>query len=145
MLTEGDGESFRLMDHLRPHWKEFAIALRFPSHSIATIQGSNDPLYQLLSEWLREANVGEDTRPVTWKTFIESLHLANIHEEADTLEKHFVLTDDRVAASQFGILLTDFVHKLYLIILIITIQGKRKHSNVEENQAEGSVPLTHNL
>ena len=112
------------MDRLRPHWKQFAIALRFPSHSIATIQDSNDPLYQLLSEWLRGANLGEDTRPVTWKTLIESLHLANIHEEADTLEKHFVLTDERVTASQFGILLTDCVHKLYLIVLIIAISRK---------------------
>ena len=103
MSTEGIGEEpFRLMDRLRPHWKEFAIALRFPSHSIATIQDSNDPLYQLLSEWLRGANLGEDTRRVTWKTLIEALRKANIHEEADTLEKHFVLTEKRIVAPHFG-------------------------------------------
>ena len=102
MLTEGDEESFRLLDRLRPHWKEFAIALRFPSHSIATIKGSDDPLYQLLSEWLRGANLGEDTRPVTWRTLIEALHMANVHEEAEMLEKHFVLTEKRIVTPQFG-------------------------------------------
>ena len=102
MSTEGDEESFRLMDRLKPHWKQFAIALKFPLHSIATIQSSNDPVYQVLSEWLRGANLGEDTRPVTWKTLIEALHNANIHEEADTLEKHFVLTEKGVVVSHFG-------------------------------------------
>ena len=101
MAIVSDKEPFRLLDRLKPHWKEFAIALRFPPHSIATIEGSNDPVCQLLSEWLRGANVREDTRPVTWKTLIEALRKAGIHNEADILEKHFVLKT-AVVASQFG-------------------------------------------
>ena len=101
MPIVGDKEPFRLLDRLKPHWKEFAIALRFPPHSIATVEGSNDPVYQLLSEWLRGANVGKDTRPITWKTLIEALHKAGIHNEADILEKHFVLKT-AVVALQFG-------------------------------------------
>ena len=129
MSIVGDKEPFRLMDRLRPHWKEFAIALGFPPHSIATIEGSNDPLYQLLSEWLRGANLGKDKRPITWKTLIDALHKANIHEEADTLEKHFGLTDKRVVASQFGMYFYNIAvcaHKLYLFyyFLIITISRK---------------------
>ena len=112
MPIVGDKEPFRLLDRLKPYWKDFAVALRFPPHSIATIEGSNNPVYQLLSEWLQGANVGKDTRPVTWKTLIEALRKAGIHSEADILEKHFVLKT-AVVASQFGMqVITDCAHKL---------------------------------
>ena len=98
-----DGKSFRLMDHLKLQWKELAIALKFPSHSIGAIEDSRDPVYQLMSDWLEGANMEEDTRPITWGTLIEALHMAKIHGQADILEKHFVLTEKSlVLASQFG-------------------------------------------
>ena len=99
-----DGEQqFRLMDRLKPHWEELAIALKFPSHSIGAIKHSEKPVYQLLSVWLERANMEEDIRPITWRTLIEALHNAKIHGEADTLEKHFGLTEkSAVVASQSG-------------------------------------------
>ena len=50
----------------------------------------DDPVYYLLSEWLRGANQERDSRPVTWGTLITALRKANVQEEADILEKHFV-------------------------------------------------------
>ena len=98
-----DGEThFRLMEHLQFRWRSLAIALKFPFHSIEAIEHSKNPIYQPLSEWLQGANMKEDTRPLTWTTLIEALREAKIHEEADTLEKHFVLAEKRVVASQFG-------------------------------------------
>ena len=98
-----DGEThFRLIERLQVRWRNLAIALKFPPHSIETIEYSKNSIYQLLSEWLQGANTEEDTRPVTWRTLIEALHEAKIHEEADTLEKHFVLTEKRIVALQFG-------------------------------------------
>ena len=98
-----DGEThFRLIERLQVRWRNLAIALKFPPHSIETIEHSKNSIYQLLSEWLQGANMKEDTRPLTWRTLIEALHEAKIHEEADTLEKHFVLTEKRIVALQFG-------------------------------------------
>ena len=113
-----DGEKpFRLMDRLKLHWKELAIALKFPSHSIGAIEDSKDPVYQLLSDWLKGANMEEDTRTITWRTLIEALHMAKIHGEAATLEKHFTLTEkSAVVASQSSMymVITDCAHNYYL-------------------------------
>ena len=99
-----DGEThFRLMERLQVRWKSLAIALKFSPRSIEAIEHNKDSIYKLLSDWLQGANMEEDTRPVTWRTRIEALRVAKIHEEADTLEKHFVLTENSVVASQFGI------------------------------------------
>ena len=77
---------FRLRDRLQPRWKELAIALGFPEHSIATMEREDQPVYYLFREWLREANLDEDSRPLTWRTLITALRDANIQEEANTLE-----------------------------------------------------------
>ena len=117
-----DGEKpFRLMDHLKLHWKELAIALKFPSHSIGAIEDSKDPVYQLLSDWLKGANMEEDTRPITWRTLIEALRMAKIHGEADTLEKNFALTEkSAVVASQTGMymVITDCAQLLFMNLLV---------------------------
>ena len=98
-----DGETrFRLMERLQVRWKNLAIALKFSLHSIEAIERNKDSIYKLLSDWLQGANMEEDTRPVTWRTLIEALREAKIHDEADTLEKHFVLIEKSVVASQFG-------------------------------------------
>ena len=56
------------------------------------MEHKDDPVYHLLSEWLRGANQERDSRPVTWATLITALRDANVQEEADILEKHFVET-----------------------------------------------------
>ena len=87
---DGEGVHFRLMNQVTPHWRRFAIALKFAPHEIAIMERKDDPVYYLLTEWLRGANQERDKRPVTWKTFITALHDANIQEEATILENHFI-------------------------------------------------------
>ena len=87
---DGRAVHFRLMDKLSPHWRKLAIALKLSIHEIATMKHEDDPVFYLLSEWLRGANQEVDPRPVTWRTLIEALRLANVQEEATVLEKHFL-------------------------------------------------------
>ena len=87
---DGKDVHFRLMDQVKPHWRRLAIALKFPNHEISNIASQDDPVYYLLSEWLRGANMEKDLRPVTWGTFITALHDANIQGEATVLESHFI-------------------------------------------------------
>ena len=87
---DGRDVHFRLMDQLKPHWRRLAIALKFPQYEIAIMENKNDPMYYLLSEWLRGANQQKDSRPVTWETLIEALQQANVQEEVAILAKHFI-------------------------------------------------------
>ena len=87
---DGRDVHFRLMEQVRPHWRILAIALRFPHHTIAIMENKDDPMCYLLIEWLRGANQEKDPRPVTWGTFIKVLRHANVQEEANVLEKHFI-------------------------------------------------------
>ena len=87
---DGTDTHFRLMDQLQPHWRRLAIALKFRQCDITFMKQEDDPVYHLLSEWLRRANQERDSRPVTWATLITALHKANVQEEANILEKHFV-------------------------------------------------------
>ena len=87
---DGKDVHVRLMDQVKPHWRRLAIALDFPEHEIATMESKDDPVYYLLSEWLRGANKEKDPRPVTWGTFVTALRDANIQEEATVLESHFI-------------------------------------------------------
>ena len=80
----------RLMQQVRPHWRELAIALKFPEYEIAIMEKKDNPVYYLFSEWLREANQEKDPRPVTWRTLIEALRHAGVQEEANVLEKHII-------------------------------------------------------
>ena len=91
-FTSEDGKTihFRLMDQVKPHWKELAIALNFPLHKIADMQSKDDPVYYILTEWLQGANKENDSRPVTWRTLIEALQDANVQNEANILEQHCV-------------------------------------------------------
>ena len=59
---------FRFMDQLKPHWRRLAIALKFSPLKIAILEKKDNPVYYLLSEWLRGANQEKDPRPVTWRT-----------------------------------------------------------------------------
>ena len=90
--TAEDGRDVHLglMDQLKPHWRRLAIALKFPQYEIAIMENKNDPMYYLLSEWLRGANQRKDPRPVTWRTLIEALQQANVQEEVAILAKHFI-------------------------------------------------------
>ena len=87
---DGRDVHFRLMDQLKSHWRRLAIALKFPQHQMDTIKHEDDPVLYLMSEWLQGANQEKDPRPVTWRTFIEALRHANVQEEANVLEKHFI-------------------------------------------------------
>ena len=87
---DGRDVHFRLMDQLKPYWKRFAIALKFPQHEIAVMKQEDDPVFYLISEWLRGANQEVDSRPVTWRTLIEALQCANVQEEATILKRHFI-------------------------------------------------------
>ena len=90
--TNKDGKTinFRLIDQLKPHWRRLATALMFPQHKIAAIADENDPMYCIFSEWLQGANQEKDSRPVTWRTLINALRVANVHNEANILEQHCV-------------------------------------------------------
>ena len=82
---------FRLMDQIRPHFIPVAIALNFQYHEVAAMERSIDnPVYHLLSEWLRGAKQDEDQRPVTWRTLITALREARLREAANCLEKYMV-------------------------------------------------------
>ena len=87
---DGRDTRFRLMSQLYPYWRRLAIALKFLPCDISVMEHKDDPVYHLLSEWLRGANQERDSRPVTWATLITALRDANNQEEADILEKHFV-------------------------------------------------------
>ena len=90
--TGEDGKKgrLRLMEQVRPHWRILAIALKFPQHEIAALEHKDDPVYYLLSEWLRGANMKNDPRPVTWRTLVTALDDANIQDVATVLESHFI-------------------------------------------------------
>ena len=94
--TGEDGEDvhFRLMDQVKPHWRRLAIALKFPQHEIATMENKDDPVYYLLTEWLRGANQEKDKRPVIWGTLVQALRFANIQEESNILEKQVFISDN---------------------------------------------------
>ena len=87
---DGRDTRFRLMDQLHPHWRRLAIALKFQLCDITVMKQEDDPVFHLLSEWLRGANQERDSRPVTWRTLITALRDANVQEEANILEDQFV-------------------------------------------------------
>ena len=87
---DGRDRHFRLMDQLRPHWRRLAVALKFHHSDITAMERKDDSVVYLLGKWLRGDNQEWDSRPVTWATLITALREANVHEEADILEKHFV-------------------------------------------------------
>ena len=98
---------FRLMEQVNSSWRRLAIGLKFPQHRIATIEEKDDPVYYLLSEWLRGANQGIDLRPITWESLIASLRDANLQLEADTLENHLIQIETASSAvSRVGELTT---------------------------------------
>ena len=90
---DGRDVHIRLMDQLKPHWRRLAIALKFSQHEIAMMESKDDPMFYFFFDWLRGANQERDSRPVTWATLITALRLANVQEEANMLEKHFVQTE----------------------------------------------------
>ena len=75
---DGRDTHFRLMDQLQPHWRRLAIALKFRQCDIAVMKQEDDPVYHLLSEWLRGANQERDSRPVTWGTLITAVHYVKL-------------------------------------------------------------------
>ena len=98
---DGRNVHFRLTQQVRPHWRDLAIALKFPPYEIAIMEKKDDPVYYLFSEWLREANQANDPRPVTWRTLIEALRHANVQKEANVLEKHFIEVSVRAADGKY--------------------------------------------
>ena len=91
VIVDGKRRSFRLMDRLEPYMASVAIALGFPHYRIEIFKRSNSPVFDLLSEWLRGANMEEDRRPLTWETLITALQAAKLHEEATILENHLAV------------------------------------------------------
>ena len=90
---DGRDTRFRLMNQLQPHWRRLAVALKFHHSDITVMEHKDDPVFYLLSEWLRGANQERDSRPVTWGTLITALRDTNVQEEINVLEKHFVQTE----------------------------------------------------
>lgn len=86
----GKSAHIRLMERIRPHFKQVAIALKFCHHDIDTIEKKDDPVYDLLSKWLEGANQEEDPRPLTWETLITAIRDAGVHEVANILTKYLV-------------------------------------------------------
>ena len=93
--TDGDGTcvQLRVMEQIRPHFRQVAIALKFLEYDIANIEKKDDPVYDLLIKWSQGANQEEDTRPLTWTTLITAIRDAGVHEVANILTKYFVQSD----------------------------------------------------
>lgn len=92
---DGTITTFRLMEQLKPHILNVAIALRFPEHKIAEMRdvAHKNQVYNVLTYWLQGGNMEEDPRPVTWKTLITALKDANLQADATILEKCLVAED----------------------------------------------------
>ena len=69
----------RLMERIHPYCEKLAIALGFPGHEIEAMNQNSGPVLYLLNEWLREAS-GDPNKPITWRTLIEALRIANMQE-----------------------------------------------------------------
>ena len=102
--TGDDGRDvhFRLMDQLKPHWRRLAIALKFSQYEIATMESKDDPVYYMLTEWLRGANKEKDSRPASWRTLIEVLRQANVQEQAIVLEEKLIFGLKAASRSEFS-------------------------------------------
>ena len=94
--------SFRLMDRIRPHWRSIAISFEFPPHGIEVMERKDDPVFHLLNEWLRGANLEHDTRHLTWRTLISVLRHASIQEEADILGKYLITEPAQETEASLG-------------------------------------------
>ena len=88
---DGRDAQFRIMDQVKPQWRSLAIALKFPTYEITTMEHSDDPVYYLLSKWLEGVNKEADQRPVTWRTLIKSLRHANLQQEAAVLDEQCII------------------------------------------------------
>ena len=93
--TGEDGKiiDFRLKDRLLRKWKDLAYALKFPTYVVDSMKQKDDPLDQLLVEWLQGANKTDDSRPITWGTLVAALHHANFQDEVNILKEQFVQVD----------------------------------------------------
>ena len=88
---DGKTAPFRLMDRIKPRVTQLAIALQFPQHIRENMKADLNPVYYLLNEWSKGGNQDHDQRPLTWETLITALQHAGLMEEAEILEKHFVV------------------------------------------------------
>ena len=100
---EGRNIHFRLMDQIQPRWARLSTALKVLPHTIEVVKCKYDPVFHLLSEWLRGADQPDnDRRPLTWRTLITALREANIQEEANILEDYLVTEPAQDAKPQSG-------------------------------------------
>ena len=83
---------FRLMDRIKPRVTQLAIALSFPRYFIDDLETKRNPVYNMLSEWLRGGNQEHDKRPLTWETLIAALQHAGLLEEAEIVKKYVLAT-----------------------------------------------------
>ena len=98
--VDGVNVAFRLMDRIKPKMIRLAIALEFPQHAIANLEANYDPVYYLLSEWLKGSHQKSDSRPLTWATLITALDEAGLLEEVRLLEQYFLVTPVAATVSQ---------------------------------------------
>ena len=120
-VKDGMTINFRLMDQVKPYWRRLAIALNFSQHEIAVMESKDDPVYYLLSEWLRGANQENDLRPVTWRTLIIALRDANVQDEANILEKHYVTSAISPPGGEFVILVFNWYNYHYVYIFVLQV------------------------
>ena len=100
IAEDGKATDFRLKERILRNWRDFAYALRFPIHAVESIRPGEDTVDDILKKWLQGSNKTNDPRPVTWGTLIAALRHANFQEEANILEKHFILVDP--VSTQYG-------------------------------------------
>ena len=110
--TSKDGTTvpFRLMDRIKPRVARLAIALGFPEHIIANLKTDPDPVFSLLTEWLKGGNQEHDSRPLTWSTLLTALGEAGLLEEVRILEKYFVAAPSVTERGGMSICCGDAVH-----------------------------------
>ena len=88
-LQATDGRTVRVIEEVAKKWKEVAIALRFGSHEIKSLESdaqhiSEHACREMFIKWL---NIREDLRrPLTWTTLIQCLREAKLVETAKKLE-----------------------------------------------------------
>ena len=124
-----DGASyfFRLMDRIKPRLTDLAIALDFPVYVIDILETKPNPVYYLLSEWLKGRNQEYDSRPLTWATLITALQHAGLLEEVKILEQHCLATRTSLATVLSQTSTCKWVCVFVLTLIVTTAQNLCGH------------------
>lgn len=112
--SKGGRVSFRLVDRILPRCQQLATALGFPQHTIDVMMKlrGDEPVWHLLNEWLSgTSQEGDSKKPITWRTLIEALRRAKMHEEVTILTETEFIFDSDMSSESGELLLCIYLHK----------------------------------